>query len=142
MLFNVQISQVVFIPRAQPHAHCLLFPTGFGINLIYFFDEKKDGAAGIQSFVLLLRAPVTPIMTVRFLRRMQTLTVSKSATFLTTESVNSAPIESGETKVQIFGKRVGKSTNFRKLGPAIDTILYEKFRNFAQLIRICRVRNF
>ena len=40
-------SQVVFIPRAQPHAQSLfLFPTVFGINLIHFFDEKKDGAAG------------------------------------------------------------------------------------------------
>ena len=38
---------MVFIPRAQPHAQSLfLFPIVFGINLISFFDEKKDGAAG------------------------------------------------------------------------------------------------
>ena len=40
-------SQVVFIPRAQPHAQSLfLFPIVFGINLIHFFNEKKDGATG------------------------------------------------------------------------------------------------
>ena len=56
-----RFSQVVFIPRAQPHAQSLfLFPIVFGINLIHFFDvgEKKGSAAG--SFVLLLRSPVTP----------------------------------------------------------------------------------
>ena len=38
---------MVFIPRAQPSAQSLfLFPIVFGINLIHFFDEKKDGAAG------------------------------------------------------------------------------------------------
>ena len=37
----------MFIPWAQPHARYLfLFPIVFGINLIHFFDEKKDGAAG------------------------------------------------------------------------------------------------
>ena len=41
-----RFSQVVFIPRAQPHAQFLfLFPIVFGINLIHFFDEKKEGAA-------------------------------------------------------------------------------------------------
>ena len=41
-----RFSQVVFIPRAQPHAQSLfVFPIVFGINLIHFFDEKKDGAA-------------------------------------------------------------------------------------------------
>ena len=40
-------SQVVFIPRAQPHAQSLfLFPIVFGINLIHVFDEKKNGTAG------------------------------------------------------------------------------------------------
>ena len=42
-----RFSEVVFILRAQPHAQSLfLFPIVFGINLIHFFDEKKDGAAG------------------------------------------------------------------------------------------------
>ena len=44
-----RFSQVVFIPRAQPHAQSLFlfpFPIVFGINLIHFFNEKKDGAAG------------------------------------------------------------------------------------------------
>ena len=47
---------------------------------------------------------------VRILRRMQT--VSKSATFLATESVNSAPFKTnkrGETEVQIFGKEKCKT---------------------------------
>ena len=35
-------------------------------------------------------------------------TVSKSATFLATESVNSAPFKTGETKVQVFGKEKRK----------------------------------
>ena len=42
------------------------------------------------------------------LRRMRT--VSKSATFLATESVNSAPFKRGETEVQIFWQ--GKAQNF------------------------------
>ena len=42
-----RFSEVVFILRAPPHAQSLfLFPIVFGINLIHFFDEKKDGAAG------------------------------------------------------------------------------------------------
>ena len=42
-----RFSEVVFIPRAQPHAQSLfLFPLVYGINLIHVFDEKKDGAAG------------------------------------------------------------------------------------------------
>ena len=42
-----RFSRVVSIPRAQPSAQSLfLFPIVFGINLIHFFDEKKDGAAG------------------------------------------------------------------------------------------------
>ena len=42
-----RFSEVVFIIGAQPHAQFLfLFPIVFGINLIHFFDEKKDGAAG------------------------------------------------------------------------------------------------
>ena len=78
VLFDLQIFSGVFIPRAQPHAQSLflfpfffawydwrlpttslcLFRMVFGIKLIHFFDEKKDGAAG--SFVSVLRSPVTP----------------------------------------------------------------------------------
>ena len=53
----------------------------------------------IRSFALLFRSSVTHHLIVR---RMQT--VSKSATFLATESVNSTLLKRGETKVQIFGK--------------------------------------
>ena len=36
----------MFIPQAQPHAQSFLFPINFGINLIHFFNEKKDGTSG------------------------------------------------------------------------------------------------
>ena len=89
---------MVFIPRAQPHAQSLfLFPIVFGINLIHFFDEKKDGAAGNSIVCFGASIPCHAI-----LRRMGT--VSRSATFLATKSVNSAPFKTGEIKVQIFGK--------------------------------------
>ena len=39
----------------------------------------------------------------------RTSTVSKSATFLATETVNSAPFKRGKTKVQIFGKKKSKT---------------------------------
>ena len=47
LCFSIRrFSQVVSIPRAQPQAQSLfLFPIVFCINLIHFFDEKKDGAA-------------------------------------------------------------------------------------------------
>ena len=46
VLFDLQIFWGVFVLRAQPDAQSLfLFPIVFGINLIHFFDEKKDGAA-------------------------------------------------------------------------------------------------
>ena len=44
MLFDLQIFSDGVYPRAQPSL--FLFPIVFGINLIHFFDEKKDGAAG------------------------------------------------------------------------------------------------
>ena len=56
-----RFSQVVFIPRAQPHAQSLfLFPIVFGINLIHFSMRRRTVQPEIRSFVLLLRSPVTP----------------------------------------------------------------------------------
>ena len=53
-----RFSQVVFIPQAQPHAQSLfLFPIVFGINLIHFFDEKKDGAAGNSTVFFVASIP-------------------------------------------------------------------------------------
>ena len=87
-----RFSQVVFIPRAQPHAQPLfLFPIVFGINLIHFFDEKKDGAAGNSIVCFGASIPCHAIWQKR--RRMRT--VSKSATYLATESVNSVPFKRG-----------------------------------------------
>ena len=103
VLFDLQISQVVFIPQAQPHAQSLfLFPIVFGVNLIHFFDisTRKNGAAGNLIVCFAASIPCqSRHLTVRKMR-----TVSKSATFLATESVNSAPFKRGETEVQFFGK--------------------------------------
>ena len=87
---------MVFIPQAQPNAQSLfLFPIVFGINLIHFFDflaRKKNGAAGNSIVCFAASIPCqSRHLTVRRMR-----TVSKSATFLATESVE------GETEVQIF----------------------------------------
>ena len=55
-----RFSQVVFIPRAQPHAQSpFLFPISFGINLIHFFMRRRTVQPEIRSFVSVLRSPVT-----------------------------------------------------------------------------------
>ena len=98
---------MVFIPQAQPHAQSLfLFPIVFGINLIHFsdfFDEKEERCSRIVCFAASIPCQ-TRHLTVRRMR-----TVSKSATLLATESVNSAPFWRGETEVQIFWQ--GKAQN-------------------------------
>ena len=93
---------MVFIQRAQPHTQSLfLFPIVFGVNLIHFFDEKKDS----WKFDRLLWCfdPLSHHLTEAKRRKR---TVSKSATFLETESVSSTPFKRGETKAlpitQIF----------------------------------------
>ena len=103
---------MVFIPQAQPHAQSLfLFPIVFGINLIHFFDisTRKNGAAG--NSIVFFGASIPCQSRHLTVRRMRT--VSKSATFLATESVNSAPFERGETEVQIFGKAHNSSSILR-----------------------------
>ena len=100
---------MVFIPQAQPHAQSLfLFPIVFGINLIHFFDifdDKEERCS--RKFDRLLccfdRLSITPCDSAKY------ETVSKSATFLATESVNSAPFKRRKTEVQIFWQ--GKAQN-------------------------------
>ena len=79
------------------------------VNLIHFFDffrrEKRTVQPEIRLFALLLRSPVNHAIWQCEERE----TVSKSATFLATESVNSAPFKGGETDVQIFWQ--GKAQN-------------------------------
>ena len=100
----------MFIPQAQPHAQSLfLFPIVFGINLIHFFDisTKKNGAAGNSIVCFAASIPCqSRHLTVRRMR-----TVPKSATFLATESVNSAPFERGETEVQIFWQGIAQNSS-------------------------------
>ena len=88
-----RFSQVVFIPRAQPHAQSLfLFP--IVLVLICFIFRWEEGRCS-RKFDRLFRCfnpqshPLTEAK-----RRMGT--VSKSATFLATESVNLAPFKRGE----------------------------------------------
>ena len=98
---------MVFILRAQPHAQSpFLFPIVFGINLIHFFDEKKDGAAGKFDRFFRCFDPLSRHLTEA---KRRTRTVSKSGTFLATESVISAPFKRGETKVQNFCKEKCKA---------------------------------
>ena len=88
VLFDLKIFSGGVYPRSQPHAQTLfLFPIVFGINLIHFFDEKKDGAAGNSIVCFGASIPCHAVWQNR--RRLRT--VSKSATYLATESVNSAP---------------------------------------------------
>ena len=109
MLFDLQIfSGGVYSPTATSRTISFLFPIVFGINLIHFFDfsaRKKHGAAGNSIVCFAASIPCqSRHLTVRRMR-----TVSKSATFLATESVNSAPFKGGETEVQIFWQ--GKAQN-------------------------------
>ena len=101
---------MVFIPQAQPHAQSLfLFPIVFGINLIHFFDisTRKNGSAGNSIVCFAASIPCqSRHLTVRRMR-----TVSKSATFLATESVNSAPFKRGETEVQIFWQGIAQNSS-------------------------------
>ena len=109
-----RFSQVVFFPRAQPHTQSLfLFPIIFGINLIHFFSMKRRTVQPeIRSFVSFLRSPVTPLILTLIMKTeatRRTRTVSKSATFLATESVNLAPFKRRESQMQIFGKETCKT---------------------------------
>ena len=102
--------QVVFIPQAQPHSQSLfLFPIVFGINLIHFFDisTRKNGAA--RNSIVCFAASIPCRSRNLTVRRMRT--VSKSATFLATESVNSAPFTRGETEVRIFWQGIAQNSS-------------------------------
>ena len=102
---------MVFIPQAQPHAQSLfLFPIVFGINLIHFFDffdDKEELYRAAGNSIVCFAASIACQSRHVTVRRMRT--VSKSTTFLATESVNSAPIKRGKTEVQIFWQ--GKAQN-------------------------------
>ena len=48
MLFDLQISQVVFIPRAQPHAQSLFFRTGQDLITCLGFSITRRAARAIR----------------------------------------------------------------------------------------------
>ena len=103
---------MVFIPQAQPHAQSLfLFPIVFGINLIHFFDisTRKNGAAG--NSIVCFAASIPCQSRHLTVRRMRTVSKSARATFLATESVNSAPFKRGETEVQNFWQGVAQNSS-------------------------------
>ena len=120
-----RFSQVVFIPWAQPHAQSLfLLPIVFGINLIQFFDEKKDGATGNSVGCLAASIPCHAIWQgcefyeeCELFRRVQRFWQRKvwtqrhsreeklRCTFLARKSQNIF----ANTKVQIFGKEKCKT---------------------------------
>ena len=119
-----RFSQVVFIPRAQPHAQSLfLFPIAFGINLIHFFNEKKDSWAGNSIVCFAASIPCHAIWQCEFyeecelFRRVQRFWQRKVWTqrhsrgeklrckFLARKSAKLF----ANTKVQIFGKEKCKT---------------------------------
>ena len=77
--------------------------------MIHFFEfsTRKNGAAGKSIVCFAASIPCqSRHLTVRRMR-----TVSKSATFLATESVNSAPFKRGETEVQIFWQGIAQNSS-------------------------------
>ena len=103
-----RFPKVVFIPRAQLHAPSLfLFPIVIGINLIHFFDEKKDGAAGNSIVCFGASIPCHAIWQKR--RRMRT--VSKSATYLRATKVWIQRHSRGESEKEVHFFWQGKVQN-------------------------------
>ena len=77
-----------------------------GINLIHFFRwEEGRSSRKLDRFVFAASIPCHAIWQYEYYEE----TVSKSATFLATESVNSALFKRWETKVQSFGKEKCKT---------------------------------
>ena len=107
--------------RNLTHNLFFLFPIVFGINLIHFFDEKKDGAAGNSIVVFGAAIPCHAIWQ-RWNDREECEFYKNANCFeecnvLATESVNSAPFHRGETKVQFFGKEKCKTLRqFQRFG--------------------------
>ena len=69
MLTDLQIfSDGVYPPSATSRTISFSISNyiAFGINLIHFFYEKKDGATGSSIVCLLLRSPVTPFDSANF----------------------------------------------------------------------------
>ena len=137
VLFDLQIFSggVKIIPRAQPHAQSLfLFPIVFGINLIHFFDEK-DGAAGYSIVCFGASIPCHAI----WQKRRRTRTVSKSATYLATESVNSAPFKRG---VRERGGNFWQG-NVQKSSPILRCTFWQgKVQNSSPISALLRWRHF
>ena len=118
--------------RNLRHNLFFLFTIVFGINLIHFFDEKKDGADEIRSFFFRCFDPLSRHLTeVKRSRRVRIyeeceLSRVEECNFLATKSVNSAPFHRGETKVQIFGKEKCKTLRqFQRFGKEKCKLLHQ-----------------
>ena len=95
-------------PSATSRTISFYISNSFGINLIHFFDffDEKEERRSLKFDRLLCcfdPLSITPFDSAKKANR------SKSATFLATDSVNSAPFKRGETEVQIFWQ--GKAQN-------------------------------
>ena len=100
----------LFPKRNLTHNLFFYFQLVFGINMIHFFDffdDKEERYRAAGNSIVCFAASIACQSRHVTVRRMRT--VSKSATFLATESVNSAPIKRGKTEVQIFWQ--GKAQN-------------------------------
>ena len=94
MLFDLQIFSGGVYARAQPNAQSLfLFPIVFGINLIHFFDEKKDGAGGNSIVCFGASIPCHAIWQIEATKNPNCF--EECNVFMCNGSVNSAPFQRG-----------------------------------------------
>ena len=97
----------MFIRRAQTRAQSFfLFPIVFGINLIHFF--RWEGRCSRKFGRFFFFGASLPCHAFWQKQSQELGTVSKSATFLATESANSVPIKRGETKVHFLARNSAK----------------------------------
>ena len=103
----------VYPPSATSRTISLfLFPIVFSINLIHFFDEKNDFEAGNSIVCFGASIPCHAAIWQRQNEECKFYeeigTVSKSATFLATESVNSAPFKREKLRCKFLARKSAK----------------------------------
>ena len=106
VLFDLQIFWGdVYPPSATSRTISFSFPIVFGINLIHFFRWEEGWCS--RKFDRLFRCFDYLSRHLTEAKR-RTRTVSKSATFLATESVISAPFKRGELRCTFFARKSAK----------------------------------